>query len=279
MTPTHPPAQNFDEMDPHGYGAGHKHHGHHIISGFVLKTVLLVLLVLTILTVGQAQLEQYIVGNFEVDLPRWVNVAVVMAIAVVKGCLVALFFMGLRYDNPMNAVVLCFTLFALGLFLGFTMGDLGARGVLYSYKKGEIVHGGIGNITRTINGEIDTVPGGTPMTEHVRKKKIEQIAARIKAENPSAEDGAIQSLALAEYDRLKLIFTSHGHHDDHDHAEVNTAQRSRLRSGATHGLFDAANPAGSEAHGHGSAASPGHGHDDKASDSKTPEKSSERSGH
>ena len=40
-----------------------------------------------------------------------------MLIASVKASLVALFFMHLRWDKPVNAVIFCSTLFFLGLFL------------------------------------------------------------------------------------------------------------------------------------------------------------------
>lgn len=220
------PAAGFDPIDPHGSGHGHSH-GHHIISGFTLKAVLLILLFLTLLTVGQAQLEQYIVGTFDIVLPRWVNIAVVMAIAVVKGCLVALFFMGLKYDNPMNSVILCFTLFGVGLFLGFSMSDLAARGMIYEFKKGEIVLGGMGNIDRTIGGQHDPVPAQTGIVAYARQKKLDQIG-------PEA------------YAKMAAMFAHHGDAHGHEHAAGSTASRSRARAGLTEGLFDAANPASSK---------------------------------
>ena len=44
------------------------------------------------------------------------NVIIAMLIAGVKASLVALFFMHLRWDRPVNAIVFCSTLFFLGLF-------------------------------------------------------------------------------------------------------------------------------------------------------------------
>ena len=45
------------------------------------------------------------------------NVIIAMLIASLKASLVALFFMHLRWDKPMNAIIFCSTLFFLGLFL------------------------------------------------------------------------------------------------------------------------------------------------------------------
>lgn len=229
---TTPPA-GFDVLDPHASGHGHSH-GHHIISGFTLRAILLILLLLTILTVGQAQLEQYIVGTFDVVLPRWVNIAVVMAIAVVKGCLVALFFMGLKYDNPMNSVILCFTLFGVGLFLGFSMSDLAARGMIYEFKKGEIIKGGMGNISRSVDGVPDPVPANTGIVAHARQKKIDEIG-------PEA------------YEKLAAQFAHGGHDAGHGAHAGSTASRSRPRTGITEGLYETANPASAKTtpEGHG----------------------------
>ncbi|MCC6677028.1 MAG: cytochrome C oxidase subunit IV family protein [Phycisphaerales bacterium] len=230
-----PQPAGFDELDPHASGHGHSH-GHHIISGFTLRAILIILLLLTILTVGQAQLEQYISTAFELNLPRWVNIAVVMAIAVVKGCLVALFFMGLKYDNPMNSVILCFTLFGVGLFLGFSMSDLASRGMIYEFKKGEILKGGLGNISRTMNGEPDPVPANTGIVAHARQKKMEEIG-------PEA------------YEKLAAQFAHGGHDATHQYPPGSTASRSRPRTGLTEGLFETANPASAkptpESHGGG----------------------------
>lgn len=225
-TPQIDPAAGFDVLDPHGSGHGHSH-GHHIISSFTLKAVLLALLAFTILTVGQAQFEQYLASAYEVTLPRWINISIVMSIAVVKGCLVALFFMGLKYDNPMNAVVLCFTLFGVGLFLGFSMSDLASRGFIYDFKQGEIIKGGMGNISRTVNGQQDLVPNNTTIVAHVRQKKLEEVGPEV-------------------FERMEAQFSHHGHLREKHFPPSSTASRSRPRTGQTEGLFEAANPASSQ---------------------------------
>jgi len=70
--------------------------------------VLAALLVLTAITVAASRI------NFGSNMT---NVIIAMLIASVKGSLVALFFMHLRWDKPMNAIIFCSSLFFLGLFL------------------------------------------------------------------------------------------------------------------------------------------------------------------
>jgi cytochrome c oxidase subunit 4 len=55
------------------------------------------------------------------------NVAVAIGIATVKAALVALFFMHLLHDRPMNAVILCTALIMLGLLFLFCFMDSGTR--------------------------------------------------------------------------------------------------------------------------------------------------------
>lgn len=55
------------------------------------------------------------------------NVIIAMLIASIKASLVALFFMHLRWDKPVNAVIFCSTLFFLGLFLIGTLTDTVSR--------------------------------------------------------------------------------------------------------------------------------------------------------
>lgn len=135
----HAAAHDLDH-DPHG-GTPHEHH---VTSGFTLKFILSLLLVFTVLTVGQAQAEQWIAHTFDVDLPNWLNVAIVMTIAAVKATLVLLYFMHLRHDNPINAIIFGFTLLGVAIFLFFTFLDIGNRGYLDPQKGDVQVFGGSG---------------------------------------------------------------------------------------------------------------------------------------
>ena len=80
-----------------------------------LRVLLLVwgaLLVLTVVTVGARRL----------DLGSW-GVWVAMAIATVKASLVLLYFMHMRYDRPINAIVFIAALLFVTLFVGFALLD------------------------------------------------------------------------------------------------------------------------------------------------------------
>lgn len=80
--------------------------------------VLGALLVLTVITVLAAGI------NF--GAPS-VNVVVALAIASIKGSLVALFFMHLKDDHPVNAVIFSTGLAMLAIFLIFCLIDVDTR--------------------------------------------------------------------------------------------------------------------------------------------------------
>jgi cytochrome c oxidase subunit 4 len=89
------------------------HHGPgHIVSPPILIATGLALLVLTVVTVAVAG----------IDLGE-ANIYVALAIAVLKGSLVALFFMHLRWDRPFNQIVFVSSLCFVGLFIAFAMTD------------------------------------------------------------------------------------------------------------------------------------------------------------
>ena len=46
-----------------------------------------------------------------------------MGVATIKGSLVALYFMHLRWDRPYNAIIFVASLLFLGVFLGFALLD------------------------------------------------------------------------------------------------------------------------------------------------------------
>jgi cytochrome c oxidase subunit 4 len=84
------------------------------------SAVLAALLVLTVITV--------LAAGVHFGSPS-VNVIVALVIASVKASLVALFFMHLRYDKPLNAVIFCTGLVFLALFLIFCYIDVESREV------------------------------------------------------------------------------------------------------------------------------------------------------
>src|SRR5512136_3495541 len=84
----------------------------HVVPFRVLATVWGTLLVLTVLTVAVAG----------VDLGR-LNLEIALAIATVKASLVLLFFMHMRYDRPMNAIVFIAALLFVMLFVSLALLD------------------------------------------------------------------------------------------------------------------------------------------------------------
>ncbi len=142
MTPhAHPHAPaHAEHFDAHG----HKDHGHVIVSVATLRTVLLLLLFFTLLTVGAAKAEVFISQTFNVEIPQAINVFVALSIAAVKTVIVVMFFMQLKYDNPLNTMIMVFTFLTVGFFMGFTVLDLGNRGTLDPFKQQYIIPGGTG---------------------------------------------------------------------------------------------------------------------------------------
>ncbi|MGO8748458.1 MAG: cytochrome C oxidase subunit IV family protein [Thermoguttaceae bacterium] len=81
-------------------------HGAHVLPVGVLLGVFAVLIVLTVATVAVTW----------IDLGRW-NLVAALGIATVKGSLVVLYFMHLKYDSPFNGLIFVAALAFLALFL------------------------------------------------------------------------------------------------------------------------------------------------------------------
>ncbi|UCF68350.1 MAG: cytochrome C oxidase subunit IV family protein [Acidobacteriota bacterium] len=91
--------------------AGHPRVGH-VSPLKTLAGVWAALMVLTVVTVAAAQVN---VGDL--------NIWIALVIAVVKGSLVVLYFMHLKYDSPFNAVVFISALVFVILLIGLTLLD------------------------------------------------------------------------------------------------------------------------------------------------------------
>ena len=89
----------------------HAHGG----SGIYVKT-LAALLFLTVVTIGASYVD---FGSG--------NVVIALFIASIKATLVALFFMHLRYEKPVNAVIAAAGFLFLGIFLMFCIIDFSTR--------------------------------------------------------------------------------------------------------------------------------------------------------
>ena len=210
-------AHDLHKHDDHGHGHdGHdEHHEHHVIAWPILVGILIVLMIFTMLTVNTAQAEVWFSNAFDVHIPTLVNVFVAMSIATVKAWLVCMYFMGLKYDtNPLNGIVILFTLFCLAMFLGFTAIDLGNRDSNERYKSGEIVAGGIGGP--------HTVNNGMNMVDLAKQIKIDDLALKeAKAhgrEAPSDEDmsAALDKFWTAHYGHITKIAKLKHHSYDVD---------------------------------------------------------------
>jgi cytochrome c oxidase subunit 4 len=210
----------FDPVDPHGEHG----HAHVIVPVFTLRLVLAVLIVLTVLTIGVAQLEMWAQNYFDITLPRWINVVGVLIIATIKGLLVMGYFMQLKFDNPINSVIVAFTFLAFALFLGFTGLDMASRDRIYAYKAVSIQEGGtgVGMVRRT--GE--AIQG--PIAVYEREKKIAQIGRE-----------------AYEAKKAQVHAKYHGHPRPRDASS--SANVSRPRTGLTPGLFDLTEPGGAHA--------------------------------
>jgi cytochrome c oxidase subunit 4 len=218
-------AEGFDELDPHGFDKGHGHdHGHVIVGPFTLRSVLGALLFFTVLTVFLAQAEVWAQSYFHIELPWWVNVVGAMSIAVVKALLVMGFFMQLKYDNPINTVLMCFCFAALMIFLGFTGMDLLNRDKVEPYKAVQVTPGGTGMMVEGSDNK--------PMVTAAHDRLME----RLKKQTGSEE------AAKAKYAEMEeTMHRAHGHVEEHE-PDLSTARQSRPKTGLTDALSATAAP-------------------------------------
>nr|HEX4315384.1 cytochrome C oxidase subunit IV family protein [Kofleriaceae bacterium] len=100
-------ATHHDDHDEHGLS--------HVAPVRVLVATGGTLLMLTLVTVAATRV------NFGANI----NLAVAMAIAVLKATLVILFFMHLKYDRLFHTVIFVSAICAASLFVGFTLMDSG----------------------------------------------------------------------------------------------------------------------------------------------------------
>jgi cytochrome c oxidase subunit 4 len=137
-------ANLHDTLDPHetlSQSEAHEHHVH-VTPFWPMLWVFVVLLVLTALTVWSSNIHDFWIGNTQIVLGPTEHILMALTIAVVKALLVAAYFMHLRYDNPMNSAIAGATIFAVILFLGFTLADMGARNIVDSGGHQKIIPGG-----------------------------------------------------------------------------------------------------------------------------------------
>src|SRR5262245_11190335 len=92
----------------------HSTEAHHEHGAGVYHFTLIALLILTAITVGASYIH---FGSGSA------NVVIALTIATIKATLVALFFMHLLTDKPVNAIIAGAGFLFLGVFLGFCLID------------------------------------------------------------------------------------------------------------------------------------------------------------
>lgn len=90
-----------------GHQTSHGHDHGHIVPPSVFLTVLIALLVLTVITVGVSKIE----------MGAW-NIVVAMLVASIKAGIVGLFFMHLKYENPLIWLYVAFPIILLFVMIG-----------------------------------------------------------------------------------------------------------------------------------------------------------------
>lgn len=113
--------------------AAHAENGSHSAHILPLKLYLFIgggLLVLTVITVLASQV------NFGSSA---INLVIAMTIATIKAILVVLFFMHLKYDNRLYAIIFSIALIALTVFIVLTMFDTLNRAVV-NEESGKPIH-------------------------------------------------------------------------------------------------------------------------------------------
>lgn len=138
------PSSDFAGFDPHEtLSTDEYHHFHaHVTPFWPMFWVFAILLVLTALTVWTSNVHGIQFGNTWIEFSGFIHIMIAMGIAVVKALLVAAYFMHLKYDKPMNTVVVGTTIFGVVLFIGLTMLDIKFRGLDDPIQSGEIHKGG-----------------------------------------------------------------------------------------------------------------------------------------
>ncbi len=165
----------------------------------------------------------WLLDSFHLILPQWVNVASAMSIATVKAVFVMAIFMQLKYDNPMNSILMAFTFAALAVFITFTGIDLFNRGAVISWKAGPVHPGGTGDLVSYPYGP--PAAAGTSVVDAAKQRHLKKLEERL---------GSPQA-AMLEFERQRAE-NSHAAHDTHaDHAG-NSASRTRPRVGRTDAL-------------------------------------------
>lgn len=133
-----------DTVDPHEtLSRDEAHSAHvHVTPFWPMFWVFAILIALTLLTVWSSNIHGFWIGNTEIVLSGTIHILIAMTIAVIKATLVAMYFMHLKYDQPMNTVVVGATIFAVTMFIGLTLADSATRNSVDPLEHTQVMHGG-----------------------------------------------------------------------------------------------------------------------------------------
>jgi len=138
---SHAHHDTIDPVETLSETEAHEHH-EHVTPFWPMFWVFMILLVLTALTVWTSNIKVIPFGNTPIEFGATPHIIMALIIAIVKAVLVGAYFMHLKYDKPMNTVVMGATIFAVILFIGLTLADLDARRLNDSVDMQVIVKGG-----------------------------------------------------------------------------------------------------------------------------------------
>lgn len=138
---------------------------HHILPLSVYLSIGATLLILTGITIWVAMFD---LGP--------VNLLAAMLIACTKASLVALFFMHLKYDNKLYAVVFVGALLFLSIFIIFTMFDTMTRDAINKIEAGQI------NDKAVIYQQTDTTAAATTDSTAVTDSASSEPATTVTTE-------------------------------------------------------------------------------------------------
>jgi cytochrome c oxidase subunit IV len=106
-------SETAHSVESNGHHAGDEEHIAHPLPVPTLVITFVTLLFLTVVTVG--------ITTF--DFGYTANLLVAVAIAFVKAVLVGMYFMHLKYDTPVNGLILLGSLLCVTLFIVFSLAD------------------------------------------------------------------------------------------------------------------------------------------------------------
>lgn len=177
-----------DTIDPHEtLSRQEAHEAHvHVTPFWPMFWVFMILLALTVLTVWTSNIHHIQFGNTLIEFGGTAHIIVAMTIAIIKAVLVAMYFMHLKYDSPMNTAVVAATVFAVILFIGLTLADSATRNFMNPFEHRKIMEGGTSHMVRDPVTGARTFVVGKGVVDAAREN------AHAAATNPDGSHGTAE---------------------------------------------------------------------------------------